>query len=253
MNPASAEQKECIVCVTPTCFNCHGCAEPYLKHKQENYTMSRTVILWADKVGESAGGGHPEYIIGAPDANFYGLFAGMSATLTEFRYRIYSGLSGLLNTVIKGDPVTPEMLASADAIAFEGNGLSAAVSGGWESCDWTFSDGVNPPLSVSWDEALGSARDPHILANGSITGAAYSAFFGFPLSNFQSLRINPEEFVVSFLLFRLRPQIDTASSCFQIKISASSLPPQPSVRECTPDPDAIGIIACHREDEDSID
>ena len=220
--------------------------------------MSRTVILWADKIDKFDGGGHPEQMLGAPDANLYGLSAGMSATLTEFRHRIYSGLSGLLGTVTSGDRVTPAMLASADVIAFEGNGQSPAVSGGWESCDWSFSDGVNPPLSVAWDEAVGAARDPHILANGSITGAAYSAFFGFPPLNFQSWGIQPkdikpEELVVSFLLFRLRPDIDTASSSFQIKISASSLPPQLGVRECTPDPDAIGIVACHREDEDSID
>ncbi len=220
--------------------------------------MSRTVILWADKIGESTGGGHPEHMLGAPDANCYGLFPGMSATLTEFRYRIYSGFSGLLSTAIKGDSVTPEILASADVIAFEGNGQSSAVSGGWESCDWTFSDGINRPLSVAWDEAIGAVRDPHILANGSITGAAYMAFFGFPLLNFQSWGIKPEdikpeELVVSFLLFRLRPKINTASTSFQIKISASSLPPQPGIRECTPDPDAIGIIACHREDENSIE
>ncbi|MEZ4869324.1 MAG: hypothetical protein R3C14_48830 [Caldilineaceae bacterium] len=220
--------------------------------------MSRTVILWADKIGESVGGGHPEQMLGVPDANGYGLSAGMSATLTEFRYRIYSGLSGLLSSVIKGDPVTPEMLSSADVIAFEGNGYGPAASGGWESCDWTFSDGMNPPLSVSWDEAPGAIRDPHVLANGSITGAAYSAFFGFSPLNFQSWGIQPEdikpkELVVSFLLFRLRPEIDTASPAFQIKISGSSLPPQLGVRECTPDPDAIGIIACHREDEESID
>lgn len=220
--------------------------------------MSRTVILWADKIGESAGGGHPAQMLGVPDANGYGLSAGMSATITEFRHRIYSGLSELLGMVTSGDRVTPAMLASADVIAFEGNGQSPAVSGGWESCDWSFSDGVNRPLSVSWDEALGAVRDPHILANGSITGAAYSAFFGFLPSNFQSWGIQledikPEELVVSFLLFRLRPEIDTASTSFQIKISGSSLPPQSGVRECTPDPDAVGIIACHREDEDSLD
>jgi hypothetical protein len=220
--------------------------------------MSRTVILWADKIGPSTGSGHPAQMLGAPDANGYGLSAGMSATITEFRYRIYSGLSGLLSTVIKGDSVTPEVLASADVIAFEGNGRGSAVSGGWESCDWSFSDGMNQPLSVSWDEAVGAVRDPHILANGSITGAAYSAFFGFPPSNFQSWGIKPEdikpeELVVSFLLFRLRPKINTASTSFQIKISASSLSPRPGIRECTPDPDAIGIMACHREDEESID
>lgn len=219
--------------------------------------MSRTVILWADNINESTGGGDPKHMLGVPDANCYGLFPGMSATITEFRYRIYSGFSGLLSTVIKGNQVTPEILASADVIAFEGNGYSPAISGGWESCDWTFSDGVNPPLSVSWDEAPGAIRDPHVLANGSITGAAYSAFFDFPPTSpnwcIKPEDINPEKLVVSFLLFRLRPEIDTASHVFQIKISGSSLPPQSGIRECTPDPGAIGIIACHREDENAID
>lgn len=41
--------------------------------------MSRTVILWADKLALSAGGGHPEQMLGAPDANCYGLSTGKSA------------------------------------------------------------------------------------------------------------------------------------------------------------------------------
>jgi hypothetical protein len=35
--------------------------------------------------------------------------------------------------------------------------------------------------------------------------------------------------------------------------SGSSLPPQPGVRECSPDPDAIGILACHHEDDKPTD
>jgi hypothetical protein len=217
--------------------------------------MSRTVILWAGSIGASSGGGHPHLMLGEPDANCYSFGPGMSATLTDFRGRFYTGLSALLGTVTHGDVVIPATLATADLIAFEGNGGSPAPSGGWESCDWYFSDSVNPPLSVLWDEAVGAARDPHILANGSISGAAYSAFFGFPTTTFLSWGIRPEDLrpeaiVVSFLLFRLRPEIDTASPFFKLRVSGTSLPIKERVREGSPDPDAIGILACHHEDDE---
>jgi len=217
--------------------------------------MSRTVILWADSVGDSFGGGNPHLMLGEPDANCHVLSPGMGATLTGFRGRFYTGLSALLSAVTHGDAVTPAMLATADVIAFEVNGGSPAPSGGWESCDWYFSDDVNPVLSVRWDEAVGAARDPHILATGSISGAAYSAFFGFPPAAFLGLGIKtedlrPEDLVISFLLFSLRPEIDTASPFFRIQLSGSGLPVEAGVRECTPDPDAIGILACHHEDDE---
>ena len=209
--------------------------------------MSRTVILWAGNVKDVVGGGHPKLMLGEPNGTFYSTAKGMQATLSGFNGRFYAGLSALLGTVTSGDAVTPAMLATADVIAFEGNGGHPAYSGGWESCDWTFSDGVNPELFVPWDEAVGVARDPHIVANGSISGAAYSAFFGFSPKVF-GVDINPEAFVISFLLFRLRPEIDTASPLFKIRLSGSSLDPKAGLRECTPDPDAIGILACHRDD-----
>lgn len=214
--------------------------------------MSRTVILWAGSVADSFGGGHPELMLGEPDANLHTVSAGTWAKLTSFRGRFYTGLSALLATATP-TPVRPGALATADVIAFEGNGGTPAASGGWESCDWYFSDGVNPPLSVPWVEDSGAIPDPHVIANGSITGSAYSTFFGFPTTAFlpwvtRPETLRPEALVVSFLLFRLRPAIDPASPSFQIRLSASSLPPKEGVRECTPDPDAIGILACHHED-----
>ena len=59
--------------------------------------MSRTVILWAGSIGASAGGGHPNLMLGEPDANCYSFGPSMSATLTNFRGRFYTGLSALLS------------------------------------------------------------------------------------------------------------------------------------------------------------
>jgi hypothetical protein len=210
--------------------------------------MSQTVILWAESVASFSGGGNPNLALGEPDANVYGLSLGKSATLANFRGRFYRGLSELLSTVIAGDPVKPPVLETADVIAFEGNGGSPAYSGGWESCDWHFEDGNNT-LTVKWDEAkvLPNPRDPHVVANGSITVAAYGAFFGLPSKAFSHWGGSSlEELVVSFLLFRLRPEIDTASPSFRITIIG--VPPEPYIRESSPEPDAIGILACHHEE-----
>ena len=212
--------------------------------------MSRTVILWAETVASSSGGGGPELALGEPDAKMYALENGRSVTLMNFRGRFYTGLSDLLSTVTAGEKGTPATLGAADLIAFEGNGGSPAYSGGWESCDWHFEDGHNT-LTVKWDEAkvLPNPRDPHVVANGSITAAAYGAFFGLPtkaFSHWGGNDISLEKLVVSFLLLRLRPEIDTASPSFQITISG--VPAQVYIRESSPEPDAIGILACHHEE-----
>ena len=227
--------------------------------------MSRTVILWAGSVPDSSGVGSPDRMLGEPNALDSTIGEpGSYATLTSFRGRFYSGLSALLSTVRFGQTVTPEMLATADLIAFEDNGGSPGESGGWESCEWFFGDGTNA-LSVHWDAATSfydpvrmRYGDPHIVATGSITGAAYSAFFGFPTANFLGWGgisrvedIHPEDLVASFLLIKLRPEIDIASPYFKVRISASTLTPEPRVRSCSPDPDAIGILACHHEDDES--
>lgn len=214
--------------------------------------MSQTVILWAGNVADSSGGGHPHLALGEPDGNSYTLDRiGYSVTLTNFRGRFYRDLSRLLSTPRFGDPITPAELASADIIAFELNAGSPAPSGGWESCDWFFSDGRRT-LAVAWDEVSGATRDPHIVANGSITGAAYSAFFEFPATALLRPHpgAKPENIVISFLLFRLRPEIDTASPAFKIRISG--VPHVPGIRESSPDPDAVGILACHHEDDKTI-
>lgn len=208
------------------------------------------VILWAGNVADSSGGGHPQLALGEPDGNSYTLDGvGYSVTLTNFRGRFYRDLSGLLSTTRSGRPVPPADLASADIIAFEDNGGSPARSGGWESCDWFFSDGRRI-LSVAWDETMGAVRDPHIIANDSISGAAYSAFFEFPataLLRSHPPGTRPEDIVVSFLLFRLRPEIDITSPAFKIRISG--LPSESGVRESSPNPDAVGILACHHADD----
>jgi hypothetical protein len=244
--------------------------------------MSRTVILWAGSVDDSFGFGYHAPMLGEPD----GLAVEVHgwAKLRNFRGRSYRGLSALLEGVIHDDaghyagddPAhVRSALAAADVIAFEGNGLSTAPSGGWESCDWYFTDSVHPPVSVRWDElhgALGDpGRDPRVVANGSIYGPAYSAFFGFPETVFrewvppESLLLRgsdgqylvPSRIIVSFLLFRLRPEIDTADPSFTIRISPTGLPrgdiKGEGYREGSPDPDAIGILACHHGDDEPSD
>jgi hypothetical protein len=206
-------------------------------------------------------GALPAFVLGAPDALSYAVLEGQSVTLNGFRRASYTGLADLLGAPVAGDAVTPDMLANADIIAFEHNGTSPAFSGGWESCDWQFSDGQGT-LSVHWDQGtidnvIGGQpvpHDPHVVANGSITGAAYCAFFG--ITEAALLAENPgaptpEDVVVSFLLFRVRPEIDVSSPTFEITLSGvpSSTPPHTGVT--TPDADSLGVLVHPSDSGDS--
>jgi hypothetical protein len=141
------------------------------------------------------------------------------------------------------------MLESADIIAFELNGGSPAPSGGWESCDWEFADG-NSLLTVKWSEAtvngafLGEPvpRNPRVIANGSISGAAYGKYFGIPTSSIIRYQpdLAPESIVVSFLLIRVRDELNVLSPAFSLTIRG--VVPHPGSEEATPDPDAFGVL-----------
>lgn len=195
--------------------------------------MGRTDILWAGAISDSSGGGTPAFMLGKPDAQGYILRPGSSATLLNFARYSHENLPDLFRPVIAGDAVTPCLLATADVIAFELTGSAPAPSGGWESCNWLFSDGTNKVL-VTWDGSTTtgdpggppvSRHDPRIVANGSISGASYSSFF----------KITPAtDSVISFLLFRLRDELDTASPSFTITVTGTS---------AAPEPDAIGLIS----------
>ena len=209
---------------------------------------TRTEIHWAGSIRTAVGDGSPELLLGQPDARAYVVADGWSVTLRDFRPVSYENLAELLGTAVSGDVVTQELLAEADVIAFEHNGNEPGPSGGWESCDWAFSDGPRT-LVIHWDERTVDGvpghqpvpRDPHVVANGTITGASFGSFFG--LSDSAIMAQNPAGGTpagarVSFLLFRLRPEVDVRSP--DLEITLSGVPP--SGAAATPDADAVGLL-----------
>ncbi len=207
----------------------------------------RTDIKWAGEL--LAAKGNAGRALGAPDGDEWLCEGDEAATFAGWRRATYEGLDQLLANAIAGDKVTAEMLASADVIAWELNGTSPAYSGGWESCRWTFSDSQHQ-IEVVWNEAttdhtLGGPpvpRDPHVIANGSVTGAAYASFFGIPMSVITQYQptFPPEAIVISFLLFRVRDEIDVTGPAFTLTLSA--VDPVHGEQEATPDVDAIGVL-----------
>jgi hypothetical protein len=198
-------------------------------------------ILWAQELLASTGGGgpgqDPHDVLGEPNGTTHTLVASSQATYGKFTGRHYPDLGELIGSgkVIAGDAVTPGDLARAHVIAFESNGGSPASGGGWESCDWSFTDGVTV-VTVSWDGRVGAPRDPHIVANGSIRGAAYKHYFGLP----PGAPIGDAE-VMSFLLFAL-PEVRTDDPGFAVTVGE---PARPTAGETTPDIDAIGVLVGH--------
>jgi hypothetical protein len=204
-------------------------------------TMARTDILWAGRLDGPEGMPGTQAGLGPPDGQPFGLADRQVVTLAGWQRTAYSGLAELLGTAITGDAVSAEALATADVIAFEHNGGGPAHSGGWESCAWEFSDGQST-LAVPWNEAtigdvhLGTPvpRDRHVVANGSVTGAAYGAFFGIPaavITQFQP-ELAPEQIVFSFLLFRLRDELDVTDPAFRVTIRG--VPKVPGSQEAHP-------------------
>jgi hypothetical protein len=158
--------------------------------------------------------------------------------VNDFATRMrYSGLAWLLG-------VSDDLLARAEVIAFEGNGgHGAGIDYGWESSIWTFSDGIRT-ATVTFNELVGAYRPdrpashPAVLATGSLSNAAYSAFFGMCSPELDS-------HIVSYILFDLNMlslSIDTTSPYFSIRI-ANGYQPDGSFGEGTPDPDAIGVFS----------
>jgi hypothetical protein len=193
-----------------------------------------SVVLWAGKVLDTNGEGlsttnPPEYTLGAPDFESNALqhddVFNEFVKVGDFRGGFYPGLAAFLG-------VSESTLARADIIAFEDNGFMTAPSGGWESSHWVFSDGTSS-FAVDFNEFTVPATSiPGVVANGSVSGASYKAFFG----------ITPPfpQTVASYLLFDLPPTINTASPDFSVRVSSGL----PGEGEGTPDPDAIGILAC---------
>lgn len=198
-----------------------------------------TVILWAQCAPDSKGS-FPDHALGQPNGNAMGLDATEYVTVKNFQGGFHPDLLPLLNGSVggfpTGDVVTAEMLARTDVIAFEVNGESAPGAGGWESSRWIFSDGANTPISVDWDErTTPDAYSVKVVANGSTDSTRYAALFGFTFPP------EPKITVVSYILFDLPPTIDITSPNFTITVSAWA---DGQHGEGTPDPDAIGILAC---------
>ena len=198
-----------------------------------------TVILWPQTVCKSRGS-FPGNALGQPDGKAMGLNANEYVEVGNFQGGFHPDLLPILNGNAvgrpTGDAVTAEMLARTNVIAFEVNGEGAPGAGGWESCQWVFNDGVNPPIAVDWDEGTTPAAYPaQVVANGSTDSAAYAAFFDF------TFPAEPKTLVVSYILFDLPPTIDITSPHFTITVSAWA---DGQHGEGTPDPDAIGILAC---------
>lgn len=132
--------------------------------------------------------------------------------------------------------VSRDVLARADVIMFEGNGGGGAGPfTGWESAVFTFSDGTNT-RTVSYNELVGPASDPTVIATGTFENVDYRNFFGM---------CTPNPNKISYLLIDLHstsPAIDTASPLFQIFMTNGNRP-DGSFGEGTPDPDAVGIFS----------
>lgn len=197
--------------------------------------MARTDVYWAGRIS-GTDGTVLEGARGYPDVDALVVADGRSFTYSVWTRAAYDELAALFAEPIAGDAVSPDSLRDADVLAFELNGGSPAPSGGWESCDWVFTDGPNT-VGVRWNEALhevdGSPvrRDPRVIANGSIRGETYGRFFG---------TVHVPGAVVSFLLFRVHDRIDVTSPAFSVTIRG--VPAVGGLQEATPDPDAVGFL-----------
>ncbi|NGP05770.1 hypothetical protein G6038_09815 [Rhodococcus sp. 14C212] len=198
-----------------------------------------TEIRWARTLaapaGEDLNGSPPTNVLGEPNAYTYAIHdATPSITVKDFGCS-YKGLAGLLGSAFAGDKVDLDAFKNADVLAFEHNGDSPAPSGGWESCEWKFSDSENS-LVVRWDAGTSAPRDAHVVANGSIRGDEFCAFFNVPESDL--LQVNTgvdsaKKAVVSFLLFKVRPEIHVHDESFEVAINLTVT---------SPDVDAIGVL-----------
>ncbi|HEX2295711.1 MAG TPA: M64 family metallopeptidase [Actinomycetota bacterium] len=207
-----------------------------------------TEILWPRRVLASHGGGSPDEdprrVLGDPNGTVYVVIPGavtgtVGATFGDFgesRGRYYPRLVELLGASppVTHNPVRPEDFARADVVAFERNGPGPAPSGGWERCDFVFTDAVTS-VSVSVDDSAGAALDPHVLGNGSITGSAYKNYFGVtsgdPIADGE---------VISFLLFAL-PELNKDHPNFTVEVRGRA---PGETASFTPDIDAIGLLRC---------
>ena len=200
-------------------------------------------IRWGGVVNPG-GGSERENILHAPDHRYTAIDPSLTVSffvpgargVLSTRANVfpstmhYSGLARLLG-------VSEATLARADVIAFEGNaGRGAGIDNGWESSDWTFTDGVNT-RRVSFNELVGASprpgSDPAVIATGSISSSAYSSFFGMCSSDLD----NPE---ISYILFDLQStgtRVDVTRPQFSLTLANGK------GGQASPDVDAVGVFA----------
>lgn len=209
-------------------------------------SVSAQDIRWGGVVNPG-GGSERENILHAPDQRYTAIDPPLTVSFFA------PGSRGVLNTAAGVNPSTmrytglarllgiPEAtLARADVIAFEGNGGSPpeGAGGGWESSDWTFTDGINT-RRVRFNELVGAwpnpGSDPSVIATGTIASSAYSTFFGMCSPDLDSPKI-------SYILFDLHstgPAVDTRRVEFSVTLGNGK------GGQASPDPDAIGVfVSC---------
>jgi hypothetical protein len=193
-------------------------------------------IAWPGRLvtstGVGAAGQDPASILGPPDGTTDTLTgSGQSGTYGDFTAQRYPDIAQLLGPghITHGDTPSPADLARADVIAFEDNSHGPDSGGGWESCDFRFSDGTST-VTVRWNGVAGAARDPHVVANGTVAGPTYQTYFG----------ISPAAIAggFSYLLFSL-PELHTHDPSFTAAVTSTTLS---GAGEGSPDVDAIGVI-----------
>ncbi|MEU4494865.1 hypothetical protein AB0F96_15805 [Streptomyces sp. NPDC023998] len=200
-------------------------------------------IAWPNKVVDVPGIADETAVnvLGDPDGAVFVIDPGHTATFADFRGRGYPSIAQLLarHHVLFGDSVSrncgnaADPVTIADVIAFKRNGSAPAPGGGWQRCNFTFSD-VAERVSVSWTEGEGVARDPHVLANGSIRGADYKRFFQV---GGDGSSITDSE-VISYLLITL-PEVDTGDPAFTVAVTGR---PPGETASLPLDVDAIGVL-----------
>ncbi|MFF4550781.1 hypothetical protein ACFY1J_42560 [Streptomyces sp. NPDC001406] len=203
---------------------------------------SLTLISWAGKViGMSPDGQSPEKLLGLPNGQTQVLGPGIEFSVSGFHEQPPPGLALLFENVTHGDRPTLQQLQTADFIAFERNGSSPALGGGWESCDWVFDDGTRSQ-SVRWfGQKDPPFRDMRVVANGSIPGRTYRDFFGIPADVPAPDGPVGDGEVISFLLFSL-PTLEMKNPNLSVTVSFTAIPPAPVDASITPDIDAMGVL-----------
>jgi hypothetical protein len=174
-------------------------------------------IRWAGESTQPAGFGAPDYNVYTQGDSAVTDFASFASPV------LYPGLAAALH-------MAPELVAKAEVIAWEGNGGSPALGGGWESSNWSFTDSFGATGSAQFQQAT----SPIFIGNGTLTGAEYAALFGLPAV----------QEVYSFLLIDVDP-VGGVSAAHLTKVSLVSPSTVPPGFENTPDPDAVGLIQPH--------